>query len=98
MKLIVVFLLYYCLTFLWVLFLQGGAVPGHMIHPPLLETQCVVRRVHSLLPHHMIESGSDLNPTAVVKTVVLLLVMSFTRTQVGPAHMIIISLLIEILC
>ena len=86
------------MTFLWVLFLQGRAVPGHMIHPPLLETQCVVRRVHSLLPHHMLESGSDLNPRAIIKTVVLLLVMSFTRTQVGPAHMIIISLLIEILC
>ena len=84
------------MTFLWMLFLQGGAVPDHMIHPPLLKVQCVVRRVHSTSPHHMIESGSDLNPTAVIKTVVLLLVMYFTRTQVGSAHMIIISLLIEI--
>ena len=87
------------MTFLWVLFLQGGAVPDHMIHPALLKVQCVVRRVHSLLPHHTIESGSDLNPTGDTKAVVLLLVMSFTvtRTQVGPARMIIISLSIEIL-
>ena len=85
------------MTFLWVFILQGGAVPDPMIHPRLLKAQCVVQRVHSTSPHHMIESGSDLKPTAVVKTVVLLLVMSCTRTQVGPAHMIIISLLIEIL-
>ena len=65
----------------------------HMIHPPLLKVQCVVQRVHSTSPHHMIKSGSDLNQTAVLKTVVLLLVMSFTRTQVGSAFQLIIILL-----
>ena len=70
--------------------LQGGTVMIHMIHPTLLKTQCVVQRVHSTSPHHMIKSGSDLNQTAVIKTVVLLLVTSFTRTQVGPALQLII--------
>ena len=65
----------------------------HMIHPALLKTQCVVQGVHSTSPHHMIKSGSDLKPTAVFKTVVLLLVMSFTRTQVGSALPLIIILL-----
>ena len=65
-----------------------------MIHPTLLKAQCVVQRVHSTSPHHMIKSGSDLNPTYLTMAVVLLLVMSFT-TQVGPTHTIIISLLIE---
>ena len=73
--------------------LQGGTVMIHMIHPPLLKAQCVVQRVHSTSPHHMIKSGSDLNQTAVLKTVVLLLVMSFTRTQVGSALQLIIILL-----
>ena len=63
-----------------------------MVHPTLLKAQCVVQRVHSTSPHHMIKSGSDLNPTAVNNTVVLLLVMSFT-TQVGPTNTIIMSLL-----
>jgi len=65
----------------------------HMIHPTPFEAQCVDQRVHSTSPHHMIGSGSDLKPTAVVKTVVLLLVMSFTRTQVGSALQLIIILL-----
>ena len=70
--------------------LQGGTV---MIHPTLFKAQFVVQRVHSSSPHHMIKSGSDLNQTAVIKTVVLLLVMSFTRTQVGSALQLIIILL-----
>ena len=41
----------------------------------------------------MIKFGSDLNPTPVIKTVVLLLVMSFTRTQVGSTFQLIIILL-----
>ena len=66
----------------------------HMIHPTLFKAQCVVQRVHSPSPHHMIKSGSDLNPTAIIlETVVLLLVMSFTRTQVGSALQLIIILL-----
>ena len=65
----------------------------HMIHPTLFKAQFVVRRVHFTSPHHMIKSGSDLNQTAVLKTVVLLLVMSFTRTQVGSALQLIIILL-----
>ena len=65
----------------------------HMIHPTLFKAQCVVQRIHSTSPHHMIESGSDLNPTAVIKTVVLLLVMSFTRSQVCSALQLIIILL-----
>ena len=73
--------------------LQGGTVMTHMIHPTLFKAQFVVQRVHSTSPHHMIKSGSDLNPTAINKTVVLLLVMSFTRTQVGSALQLIIILL-----
>lgn len=73
--------------------LQGGTVMIHMIHPTLFKAQCVVQRIHSTSPHHMIESGSDLNPTVVIKTVVLLLVMSFTRSQVGSALQLIIILL-----
>ena len=72
--------------------LQGGTVMIHMIHHTLLKTQCVVQRVHSTSPHHMIKSGSDLNPTDLNMAVVLLLVMSFTRTQVGPALQLIIIL------
>ena len=68
--------------------LQGEAVQSHMIHPALLKTQCVVQRVHSTSPHHMIESGSGLNPTAFTKNVVLLLVTSFTQIQVGPSRLV----------
>ena len=64
----------------------------HMIHPTLFKAQRVVQRIHFTSPHHMIKSGSDLNLTAVIKTVVLLLVMSFTRSQVGSALQLIILL------
>ena len=86
----VTIVLFKCSSLYFLLFiLQGGTVMIHMIHRTLLKAQCVGQRVHSTSPHHMIKSGSDLNPTAVIKTVVLLLVMSFTRTHVGSALQVI---------